>query len=36
VTVRSFIEDYDLRYGGEISMRPVKNPLPARPGDFYT
>lgn len=35
-TVRSFIDDYDLRYGGEISMRPVKNPAPVSPGDFYT
>ncbi|HNJ65154.1 MAG TPA: alpha/beta fold hydrolase, partial [Turneriella sp.] len=35
-TVRTFVDDYDLRYGGEISMRPVKNPLPVTPGDFYT
>lgn len=35
-TVRTFVDDYDLRYGGEISMRPVKNPVPVTAGDFYT
>lgn len=35
-TVRTFVDDYDLRYGGEISMRPAKNPQPVSAGDFYT
>ncbi len=35
-TVNSFIEDYDLRFGGIISARqPENHPLPV-PGDFYT
>jgi pimeloyl-ACP methyl ester carboxylesterase len=35
-TVCTFIDEYDLRYGGEITMRTVKNPAPVKPGDFYT
>lgn len=35
-TASAFVEDYDLRYGGEISMRPTKHPVEPVAGDFYT
>lgn len=35
-TVREFIEAYDLRYGGEINMRPGRNKIDPTGGDFYT
>jgi len=35
-TVKAFVEDYDLRYGGMVSAQPsAKMPAPT-PGDFYT
>lgn len=36
VTVKSFIADYDLRFGGEISWRADGIDKETKPGDFYT
>lgn len=36
VTVKSFVADYDLRFGGEISARADGIDKETRPGDFYT